>query len=178
MTGLWQAQQSHKTHGDGGIRGCVAACGEVIRFLQARQENPELGAPFIDIVRAFQTLQRRVIPELVSLDQNRPRSRSRSSRRKHQQLWAAVCVEILMKHESSRDAAEAKVARHVAKWHGMQADQISPTTIRNWRSMHTASGSATRKHFLLLCRDVEARPDPVGFVLEVLKTGAPGIPQV
>lgn len=125
MEGLWYAQEVFKNEGDGGIEGPRLACRAVARFVGARHVSPELAAPFLNILRAFDDLEGGGSPELFSKDVS-ARRRSRSSARKHSQLVAAALMQGLMDLNETYENAAAIVARAAATWSVFGDQDVTP----------------------------------------------------
>jgi hypothetical protein len=117
----------------GGRReGARLACHYVAHFLYATGASSTLAIPLQHTMKAFEDLQNATMPKLFSKDQQ-PDERGRDSERLWNKTWAAVLLEYAMsKKRGLREAAD-DVARAVNKWPAFTAQQITWSTIRDWR---------------------------------------------
>ncbi len=177
LENLWLAQKAFNDEPDGGVEGCKLACKAIVRFIGVRHENPELAIPFMQICSAFEDIQRGVDPDLFSRSKE-PRPRSRSSQRKHAQLIAASCMEVLMRKGESKDFAARKVARSVVDWPFMKSEKLTEITIINWRDQIRNQSDRRNSQFNLICDHILKQSAPVGFVEQILKDGPIGSPRI
>jgi hypothetical protein len=174
LESLWYASGVFEKEGDGGLEGATLACEAVVRFIGVRHENPSLAAPFLTIRQSFIDLDRGVNPPLFSRNRDL-RERDRSSQRKHVQMVAAAAMEVLMKlGTGSKDAAK-QVAEAVEKWPSLRAQEITSTTVRNWRDQVRRTEDPRNRHFLELCEHILGRPDPRSEIRALLQH-LPGVP--
>jgi hypothetical protein len=175
MESLWYASDTFENEGDGGLKGGKLACQAVARFLAVRHENPVLAAPFLTVMQSFADLEQGLDPPLFSRDV-RLRERDRSSQRKHLQMLAAVSMEVLMKLGTELKDAARTVARAVQKWPGFATQEITGTTIRNWRDRIRKPTDHRNPQFRQLRDHILGQADPRLEVRKLLKDGPPGVP--
>jgi hypothetical protein len=175
MTGLWYAQELFKSEGDGGLEGAKAACRAVARFVAVRGENPELAGPFLALFGAFQDLEKGIEPELFSRGAP-PKERSRSSQRKHVQLFAAAIMEILVRLGETLEDAARLVAAAVDKWPELARQTVTEATITAWRDRCRSVGDPRHQQFLQIRDHILGLPNPRAEVDRALGQGPPGSP--
>jgi hypothetical protein len=175
MESLWYAAKVFKEKGDGGHEGAKLAGHAVIRLLGVRHENPELAAPFLALHAAISDLQQGLDPELFSRSKE-GRKRSRSRQRKHAQLFAAACMEALMRLGDSQESAARRVSRYAPEWPSLKGADVDHTTIRNWRDKAHSSAGSQLEQFELICSDLVTRHDPRRYIDYWLRAGPPGVP--
>jgi hypothetical protein len=168
LTNLYLASYAWREEGDGGIKGAQLACRAIVRFVGVRHQNPELAAPFLDLLAAFEDLRTNLDPELFS-NQLKVRERPRTTRGWHLRMLASVAMDVLMELGDSKNVAANVVARHVAHWPGVGSKTISAGTIARWR--HEYAGLGTRKNyqFHLLRDHILEQPDARRTVERFLK---------
>lgn len=173
---LWRAQIEFHSKNDAGRSGAKLSCLAVARFLRVLDQNPLMAAPFFTIRGALDDLDRGVTAELL----NRYASdsvRSRSSQKKHLQIMASACLEFLVDKGEPLDQASARVARLVNKWPGIGNQEISATTVRNWRDTIRAGAPAERRVFSQVIAYIRSCENPEQEVATLLDNGPPGIPK-
>jgi hypothetical protein len=163
---------------NGRFQGSILACRAVARLTYLRNSGAELAAPFLQIAEAFAELERGGKPRLFAKKTTPERERERSPERKHIQMLAAAALEVILKLEprgpDNRNAAAAKVARHVNRWPGMTAQDVMAQTVIAWRNQLRGSSKNARKPFEQLVEKILAEPDPRKTVDQLLKSGPPG----
>jgi hypothetical protein len=175
IASLWRAYETYRNEGDGGLKGCMLACQSVKHFIGVGHLAPEIAVPFLQVEKAFDDVMNGRSPELFSKERD-DRPRSRSGYRKHEQLWAAVCLEMLHRWGDRLEPAAAKVARHVANWSYMKGDTINVVTIINWRKDMRRLSDPRHHQYLIICSDVDQRQDSRQLIQEVLRAGPPDMP--
>jgi hypothetical protein len=181
---LRQAAYVFENEKDGRFLGSILACRTVARFIKQRNGGAELAAPFLQIAIAFEDLERGGKPRLFSKKSTPEKERERSPERKHIQLLAAVALEVLLKlsprganiwddDKTKRDSAANRVARHVNKWPGMAAQQVTGLTVIAWRNRQRAQ-TRGRQRFDTLVEKILAEPNPQRTVDNLLRKGPPG----
>jgi hypothetical protein len=175
---LRQAAYVFENEKNGRFLGSILACRAVARFIYLRNGGAELAGPFLQIAEAFAELERGGKPRLFAKKTIPEKERERSPERKHIQLLAAAALEVLIKLEprgqSNRNAVAAKIARHVNRWPGMGAQEVTGLTVIAWRNQHRSSRQSARKPFERVVAAILAEPDPTKKVDELLKSGPPG----
>lgn len=176
MESLSYASELFKNEGDGGIEGARRACIAAARFLWVRDENPELAAPFLAIATSFNDLEQGLEPPLFAKNVT-PKERDRSSQRKHSQLLAAVAMEVLMETGLTLREAGQRVASAVNMWPGFQSQDVTWTTVRNWRDRVRSVEDPRNCQFQQLRDYILAQPSPEEEVQRRLLSGSPpGVP--
>jgi hypothetical protein len=170
---------------NGRFQGSILACRAVARFIYQRNGGAELAAPFMQIAAAFEELERGGKPKLFSKKSAPDRERERSPERRHIHMLAAAALEVMVKLEprsikisdaetSKRDAAAARIARHVNRWPGMGAQQVTDRTIIAWRNQQRSLGKSARKPFDTVVAKMLAEPNPRKTVDQLLRSGPLG----
>jgi hypothetical protein len=156
---------------DGRFQGCVIACNAVIHFIHRRNGGAELAGPFSQIAAAFDDLEKGGKPKLFSKKTVAEKERERSPERKHVQMLAAAALEVLVKLGDLVSVAADRVARHVNRWPGMAAQEVTGGTIIAWRKQTRRSGS---QEFKVMVEKTMAEPDPRNAIESLLQNGPPG----
>jgi hypothetical protein len=170
---------------NGRFQGSILACRAVARFIYQRNGGAELAAPFMQIAATFEELERGGKPKLFSKKSAPDRERERSPERRHIHMLAAAALEVMVKLEprsikisdaetSKRDAAAARIARHVNRWPGMGAQQVTDRTIIAWRNRQRSLGKSARKPFDTVVAKMIAEPNPRKTVDQLLRSGPLG----
>jgi hypothetical protein len=170
---------------NGRFQGSILACRAVARFIYQRNGGAQLAAPFMQIAAAFEELERGGKPKLFSKKSAPDRERERSPERRQIHMLAAAALEVMVKLEprgikisdaetSKRDAAAARVARHVNGWPGMGAQQVTGRTIIAWRNHQRSLSKSDRKPFDTVVAKILAEPNPRKTVDQLLRSGPPG----
>ena len=162
--------------GDRGVTGAKAACRAAARYIAVLHEPAYLAKPFLDIYQAFSDLESSIVHELFRRNDNRL-ERSRSSQKKHLRKSAAVCLEVLVELRENRDRAAEQVARHVTNWAGIGEQDITPTTVRNWRDAERSGDTSERSEFEALRSYILKQDDPKALVQDLLRNGPPSTPK-
>jgi hypothetical protein len=174
LTSLYYAQEKFHHSGDAGREGFKLACRAVAHFLRRRGENPELAAPFMTVMEAFNDLAH---PSSNSVWTGTSESQhSRSRNKKHIACVAAACLETLIHAGMDVDLASKKVARAVGKWPTMSG-QPAAVTIQNWRNQQRALLEIERRQFDLMCADLKGRRNVVRAVEAFLRNPSIGLPK-
>lgn len=173
---------------DGRFKGAVLACRSVARFIYQRGGAPELAGPFLQIAEAFTDLERGGKPSLFSKKSVPAKARERSPERKHIHRLASASLEVLMKlgsrgrhvrvdGSSRRETAATKIARHVNKWPGMKAQEVTGKTIVAWRNQQRSLVGEERRRFDIIVEKMLAEKNPQQVVEDLLGRGPPGYPK-
>ncbi len=177
LTAMRYAATEHHNRGDRGLIGARLACQAAARFLAVLGVRPEIVAPFLSLHEALNDVERGITPELFATTDTTIRARSRSSQRKHTQVLAGALMEALVQVGVSSKEAAATVARGVSHWPQLKGDEITPTTIINWRSRLRQADHPDHLRFGLIVADLFDRPDPKAAVQGWLTNGPPGSPK-
>ena len=98
---------------------------------------------------------------------------SRSAASRETKLYAAACMDALMKRGISKDVAAARVARFAAGWPRVSQGEIKESTVANWRDelLQSPSNAADRCRFESYSRMLSQGPRANAFLEEVLRGG-------
>jgi hypothetical protein len=182
---LRQAAYIFEKEKNGRFLGSITACKAVVRFIYLRGGGAELAGPFQQIAKAFEELERGGKPRLFAKKSVPEKQRERSPERKHIDMLAAVALEVLVRltprissiwseDSRKRDSAANKIARHVIKWPGMGAQDVTGQTVIAWRNQQRALGKGERKPFDTLVEKILAEPNPRETIDRLLRDGPPG----
>ena len=171
---------------NGRFQGAIIACRAVARFIYRRGGAAELAGPFLAIAEAFRELERGGKPKLFSKKTVPEKEKERSPERKHIQKLAAAALEVLVKltpegskiwgeHTGKRKTAADRIARHVNKWPGMKAQDVTGTTVINWRNQQHRLTGLERRTFDSIVENMLAQPNPQQTVEDLLRHGPPGL---
>jgi hypothetical protein len=171
---------------NGRFQGSIFACKAVAGFIYQRKGGAELAAPFMQIAAAFEELERGGKPKLFSKKSAPDRERERSPERRHIHMLAAAALEVMVKLEprnikisdaetSKRDTAAARIARHVNRWPGMAAQQVTGGTIIAWRNHQRSLSKSERKPFDTVVEKILTETNPRKTVDQLLRSGPPGL---
>ena len=162
--------QSQEDFGRWGVRHALHVC---YSFLHVRGLSGQALKPLSDLVAALESVDRGVLPEVFD-PELRPgrapkRKWSRSAASRETKLYAAACMDALMKRGSSKDEAAARVVRFAAGWPRVSQGEIKASTVANWRDelLQSPSSAAERCRFEGYCL-LSQRP---AFLEEVLRGG-------
>jgi hypothetical protein len=183
---LRQAAYIFENEKDGRFQGSIIACRAVARFIYLRRGGAELAGPFLQIAAAFEERKRGGNPRLFAKKSVREKERERSPERKHLHMLAAAALESLVKltprgsniwddHKRKRDGAADMIARHVSKWPGMAAQEVTGHTVIAWRNQQRSLGAGARKPFDTLVEKILAEPNPQLTVKHLLQSRPPGL---
>ncbi len=182
---LRQAAYVFEKEENGRFQGSILACAAVVRFIHQRGGSAERAGPFLQIAAAFKELERGGKPKLFSKKSVPDKERERSPERRHLHMLAAAALEVTVELEprsvkisdaetSKRSAAAARIARHVNRWPGMGAQQVTGGTIIAWRNHQRSQSKSDRKPFDTLVGKILAGPNPRETVDQLLRSGPPG----
>jgi hypothetical protein len=182
---LRQAAYIFEKETDGRFLGSITACKAVVRFIYMRRGGAELAAPFLQIVAAFQELERGGKPRLFSKKTAPQKERERSPERRQIHMLAAAALEVTVRltqgasrawddDNRKREIAANRVARHVQKWPGMGVQPITGQTVIAWRNQQRGHSKSDRKPFDTLVEKLLAEPNPRQTLDQLLKDGPPG----
>ncbi len=175
LQSLYYLFTQFKNKGDGGREGVRLACQAAARFIAVRHENPELAVPFLAIYQALLDFDRGVQTELLATE---PLQRSRSGQKAHLKRVASACLEVLVKKREPLKVAARRVARAVTKWPNIGEQQITATTIENWREAERRQPPGDeRSHFDKLCKHILSRDNPKAEIERLLRDGPPDAPK-
>ena len=137
--------QHEEDFGRSSIRYAVYAC---YSFLHVRGLSGQALKPLADLMAAFESADKGILPELfdpkIKPGQMPERKWSRSHAARETKLHAAACMDALMKSNVGKDEAAAHVARHTANWPRISQGLIKANTVANWRDELLQQGSDDR----------------------------------
>jgi hypothetical protein len=182
---LRQAAYIFENESDGRFEGAILACRAVARFIFQRGGGAELAGPFLQIAAAFAERKRGGAPRLFAKKSTPEKERERSPERKHIHMLAAAALEVLLKltpRESGiwdghkrRESSADMIARHVKKWPGMGPQQVTGRTVIAWRNQQRRLRGGDRTPFDTLVGKILAELNPRKTIMDLLKSGPPGI---
>jgi Xaa-Pro aminopeptidase len=176
LRNLFYANKLFEEKDDAGREGIATACQAVARFIAVTHENPLLVAPLLALRAAILDVEKGVSNPILNpkaVDSHR----SRSALKKHAIAAAAACCEALVELGEDAGEAAARVARAVSKWRIMGGQEITDTTIVNWRYHLRGSSTAERASFDLMRNDLLTCSQPQLQIDSLLLNGPPGIPK-
>jgi hypothetical protein len=166
--------QSQEDFGRSGVRHAVHTCHS---FLHVRGLSGQALKPLIDLVAALENVDEGVLPELFD-PKLRPghspaRKWSRSGASRETKLYAAACMDALMKRGTSKDEAAARVARFASGWPRVSRGEIKASTVANWRDelLQSPSNDPGRYLFGSHSRMMSQGPRASAYLEEVLRAG-------
>jgi hypothetical protein len=166
--------QSQEDFGRSGVRHALHAC---YWFLNVRGLSGQGLKPLIDLVAALENVDEGVLPELfdpkLRPGQRPARKWSRSAGSRETKLYAAACMDALMKRGISKDEAAARVARFAGGWPRISQGEIRASTVANWRDelLQSLSNDPDRSRFESYSKMLSQGPRAKAFLQEVLRVG-------
>jgi len=142
--------QSEEDFGRSGVRHAIHACHS---FLHVRGLSGQALKPLIDLMAAFESVDKGILPELfdakIKGGKLPERKWSRSCAAVEIKIHAAACMDALMKNDVGKDIAAARVARCSDRWPRVSRGLIKPSTVTNWRDelLQQRSDNRERKRF-------------------------------
>jgi hypothetical protein len=182
---LRQAAFIFEKEKNGRFQGSILACKAVASFIYRRGGAAELAGPFLQIIAAFEDLERGGKPKLFSKKSAPENERERSPERKHIHMLAAAALEVTVKltppgsniwgdDQSKRNGAADRIARHVNQWPGMGAQEVTGRTVIAWRNQQRKLSGSARKPFDAVVEQILAAPNPGQTLDSLLRSGPPG----
>jgi hypothetical protein len=166
--------QSEEDFGRSGVRHAVYAC---YSFLHARGLSGQALKPLSDLIASLKSVDEGVLPEIFD-PKLRPgqipeRKWSRSAASREMKVYAAVCMDALMRNGASKPEAAARVARCAARWPRVSQSEIKASTVANWRDELLQSPSTAPERYLFesYARMLSQRPKAKTYLEEVLRFG-------
>jgi hypothetical protein len=171
---------------NGRFLGSITACKAVAQFIYLRRGGAELAGPFLQIAAAFEELERGGKPRLFSKKSAPEKERERSPERRHIHMLASAALEVMVRltprasknwddDRRKRDSAADVIARHVKKWPGMSAQEVTGRTVIAWRNQQRSLDESDRKAFDTLVEKILAEPAPQQTLDGLLRCGPPGL---
>jgi hypothetical protein len=166
--------QSQDDYGRSGVVHALHACHS---FLHVRGLSGQALKPMIDVIRAFESVDKEVLPELfdpkIKPGQLPNRKWSRSAGARETKVLAAACMDALMDSNLSKNAAAKRVADYAVQWPRVSEGTVTARTITNWRDelLQAPSKSAERKYFEGLSRMFSDGPKSKSYLKDALRTG-------
>ena len=166
--------QSEDDFGRSGVRHALYAC---YSFLHVRGLSGQALKPLTDLIASLEDVDEGTLPELFDPKLRRgqipKRKWSRSARAGETKLYAAACMDALMKNGVSKDEAAARVARFAVGWPRVAGGDIKATTIANWRDelLQSPSTAADRLRFKGIAKILSRGPRAKAHLEEVLRSG-------
>jgi hypothetical protein len=163
---LREAAWVFEKENNGRFLGCINACRAVAQFIYRRNGAAELAGPFLQIAEAFKDLEGGGKPRLFSKKVVPAKERDRSADRKHIQMLAAVALEVLVDLGEELGPAADRVARHVNRWPGMEAQDVKGNTVIAWRKQQHR---LEKPEFDKIFRAVMNEPHPLAEIERLLE---------
>jgi hypothetical protein len=166
--------QSEEDFGRSGARHAVHAC---YSFLHARGLSGQGLKALIDLVAALDSVTVGVLPEVFD-PKFRPgefpeRKWSRSAASRETKVYAAACMDALMKNGASKPEAAARVARRAAGWPRLFQGEIKKSTVTNWRDelFQGPSNDPDRRRFEAVSRNLSDGSNAKSYLEDILRWG-------
>jgi len=138
--------QSEGDFGRSGVCHAIHACHS---FLHVRGLSGQALKPLIDLMAAFESIDKGVLPELfdpkIKRGELSERKWSRSYAAAESKIHAAACMDALMKTGVAKNEAAGCVARHSDNWPRVSKGLIKTNTVVNWRDELLQQGSDNRE---------------------------------
>jgi hypothetical protein len=126
--------QSADDFGRRAVRHAIYAC---YSYLHVRGLSGQALRPLQNTMAAFDDVAAGTLPELfdpkLKAGSIPHRKWTRSAMGEEAKLFAAACMDALMKGGDAKNASAEKVARAAQKWPRVSAGAIKPSTVVNWR---------------------------------------------
>jgi hypothetical protein len=176
LEGLYYANRLFETKEDAGREGIATACHAVVRFIAVTHQPPLLAAPLLALRAAILDLEQGVSNPILDLNAANNR-RSRSALKKHANVVAAVCLEVLVELKAPLEETASMVAQRVADWRIMGDQRVTAHTIKNWRHQYRALPAHDRRVFDLMRSDLLNLKNPRQEIERLLRDGPHGMPK-
>jgi hypothetical protein len=166
--------QSEEDFGRSGVRHALHAC---YSFLHDRGLSGQGLKPLLDLIAALESVNEGTLPEIfdpkLGPGEIPERKWSRSAASRETKVYAAACMDALMKNGASKTEAAARVARCAAGWPIMCRGEIKESTVVNWRDglIQGPSNAADRRRFEGLCQMLTQGPKANSYLQQVLRAG-------
>lgn len=165
---------SEQDYARAGLRCALRACHD---YLHVRGLSGQGLKVLADALAALDTLDRGTLPEVFD-PKMRPgtelaRKWSRSAAAQETKIYAAACMEALIKAGASKDEAAAKVAENARNWPRISKGFIKPSTVANWRDelMQQQSHDRDRSMYERHSQNFSDGPRAREYLKEVLRDG-------
>jgi hypothetical protein len=167
---------SGQDFGRGGVRHAIYAC---YSYLHVRGLSGQGLKALQNLLAALDDVEGGTLPELFD-PKLKPgllpaRRWTRSAAGKEVKLFAAGCMDALMRGGDAKEAAAGKVARAVQKWPQVSAGVVKASTVANWRDafLQRTSSDSERGRFVRLSSSLTEGPRARRYVEKVLRRGPP-----
>jgi hypothetical protein len=166
--------QSQEDFGRSGVSYALNAC---CACLHARGLSGQALKPLSDLIAALRDVDEGVLPELfdpkLRPGQSPARKWSRSATSREIKVYAAACMDALMKRGISKDEAAARVARVAVGWPRVSRGDIKASTVVNWRDelLQSPSNDNNRYLFENHSRMLSQGPSANSYLDEILRSG-------
>ena len=157
-----------------GVLHAIRACHG---FLRVRGLSGQGLKPLMDLIAAFESVQKGTLPELfdpkMAAGEETERKWSRSPAAGETKIHAAACMEVLMNNGQEKQNAAARVARSATTWPRISCGMIEAITVINWRDELKQQGSDNpdRQKFEALSKMFSKGPKAKAHLKEVLRIG-------
>lgn len=166
--------QSEQDFGRSGVSHAIGAC---CNFLFLRGLSGQALVPLADLLRAFESVDQGVLPELfdpnIKSGELPERKWSRSWAGIETKLYAAACMNALMKTGLTKDDAAKRVARATDNWPRISRGLIKKSTVINWRDEFLQQSRQSQEWLLFsgLSKNFSEGPRARQYLKEVLRNG-------
>jgi hypothetical protein len=167
----WVHQNPHENPAGTRLTGAIMACHAVTRFIYDAGASSELAVTLLEMKEGFKDLERGTVPPIFSLNPE-PLIRDRSSHRKFHHDWAAAILEMAIDGSEGEEEAATRIARSVNEWPALRNQQVTATTLINWRKTIKGGSLEERQSFKGICKALRSEPD--GGKAEIERTLAEG----
>jgi hypothetical protein len=167
----WVHQNPHENPAGTRWTGAIMACHAVARFIYDAGASSELAVTLLEMKEGFKDLERGTVPPIFSLNPE-PLIRDRSSHRKFHHDWAAAILEMAIDGGEGEEEAATRIARSVNEWPALRNQQVTATTLINWRKTIKGGSLEERQSFKGICKALRSEPD--GGKAEIERTLAEG----
>lgn len=166
--------QTEQDFGRSGVSRAIYAC---YSFLYVGGLSGQALKPLADLLRALDSVDEGVLPELFDPNIKNcelpERKWSRSWAATETKIYAAACMDALMKTGSTKDEAAERVTRSTEKWPRVSSGCINPNTVVNWRDelLQEIGQSHERLLFSELSKKFVEGPNASEYLKGVLRIG-------
>lgn len=168
--------RSDEDFGRQSAKRAISAC---YSFLLVRGLSGQALKPLQNLLAALDDVANGTLPELFDpkLKPGRAPVRrwTRSAAGKEIKLYAAGCMDALMRNGKSKKSSAEKVARAIEKWPLVSTGVIKPGTVTNWRDdlLQRPTSDVERDQFQRLSSSLSEGPRAEHYLEQVLGHGPP-----
>ena len=166
--------QTEQDFGRSSVSRAIYAC---YSFLYVGGLSGQALKPLADLLRALDSVDEGVLPELFDPNIKNcelpERKWSRSWAGIETKIYAAACMDALMKTGSTKDEAAARVARSTDNWPRISTGLIKKSTVINWRDELGQQSHQSQEWLLFsgLLKNFVEGPKARQYLNQVLRNG-------